>query len=126
REDPTVTRSRLRTFRFLGRIALGLILASLVASSALAQPRDRLVIALPIDITIPDLHKGSGLPAFGAVAQMADVLVLERNGEIIPWLAESWEYSDDNRSLIFHIREGVTAHDGSAITAEDVAWSINR
>lgn len=121
-----MTRSQARALRLLGQIALMVIVTSLVAGVALAQPRDKLIIALPIDITIPDLHKGSGLPAFGAVAQMADVLVLERNGEIVPWLAESWEYSDDNRSLIFHIREGVTAHDGSAITAEDVAWSINR
>lgn len=115
-----------RTLQFLARTALTLLVLTLAVGGALAQSRDRLVIALPIDITIPDLHKGSGLPAFGAVAQMADVLVLERNGEIIPWLAESWEYSDDNRSLIFNIRKGVTAHDGSAVTAEDVAWSINR
>jgi peptide/nickel transport system substrate-binding protein/oligopeptide transport system substrate-binding protein len=101
-------------------------MAGALLGSSLAQQRDHLVIGLPIDITIPDLHKGSGLPAFGAVAQMADVLVLERNGEIVPWLAESWEYSDDGRSLIFKIRDGVLAHDGSEITAEDVAWSINR
>ena len=98
----------------------------LSAGIAFAQPRDRLIIGLPIDITIPDLHKGSGLPAFGAVAQMAEVLVLERGGEIVPWLAESWEFQDEGRTLIFTIREGVTAHDGSSITAEDVAWSINR
>lgn len=103
-----------------------LLIAGLLVGSAFAQSRDRLIIGLPIDITIPDLHKGSGLPAFGAVAQMADVLVLERDGEIVPWLAESWEFQDGGRALIFTIRDGVIAHDGSAITAEDVAWSINR
>lgn len=104
---------------------MGLMVFAL-ASTSVAQTRDRLVIALPIDITIPDLHKGSGLPAFGAVAQMADPLVLERDGEILPWLAESWEFEDGGRNLIFNIRKGVMAHDGTEITAEDVAWSINR
>lgn len=105
---------------------LAVVMTFALLGFSLAQEDDRLVIALPIDITIPDLHKGSGLPAFGAVAQMADVLVIERDGEVVPWLAESWEYSDDGRQLIFKIRDGVTAHDGSEITAEDVAWSINR
>jgi len=66
------------------------------------------------------------LPAFGAVAQIADPLVLERDGEIVPWLAESWEYSDGGRNLIFKIREGVKAHDGTEIQADDVVFSINR
>lgn len=105
---------------------MALLAVGLLVGLAQAQPRDRLIIGLPIDITIPDLHKGSGLPAFGAVAQMAEVLVLERDGEIVPWLAESWTFEDGGRALIFTIREGVVAHDGSAITAEDVAWSIDR
>src|SRR5690606_16383052 len=110
----------------VGRLAIACVVLGLLSSATFAQSRDRLVIALPIDITIPDLHKGSGLPAFGAVAQMADPPVLEGDGEIVPWLAETWEYADGGRSLIFKIREGVTAHDGTDITAEDVAWSIDR
>ncbi len=121
-QSPSVRRLPLpRQMWLVLLIAIGAML-----SPALAQSRDRLVIALPIDITIPDLHKGSGLPAFGAVAQIADPLVLERDGEIVPWLAESWEYTDGGRNLIFKIREGVKAHDGTDITAEDVVWSINR
>lgn len=107
-------------------VLLAAMLALFMGTLAFAQGRDRLVIALPIDITIPDLHKGSGLPAFGAVAQMADPLVIERNGEILPWLAESWEYTDGGRNLVFKIREGVKAHDGTDIKADDVAFSINR
>lgn len=118
--------SRRRVVRAFALSVAMILTLGMVAGAAFAQPRDRLIIGLPIDITIPDLHKGSGLPAFGAVAQMADVLVLERDGEIVPWLAESWEFEDEGRALIFTIRDGVTAHDGSAITAEDVAWSIDR
>jgi peptide/nickel transport system substrate-binding protein len=42
-----------------------------------------------------------------------------------PGLAESWEVSDDGLVWTFKIREGVTFHDGTPCTAEDVAWSLN-
>jgi peptide/nickel transport system substrate-binding protein len=42
-----------------------------------------------------------------------------------PSLAESWTVSDDGLVWTFKIREGVTFHDGTPCTAEDVAWSLN-
>jgi peptide/nickel transport system substrate-binding protein len=42
-----------------------------------------------------------------------------------PGLAESWSTSDDGLVWTFKIREGVTFHDGTPCTAEDVAWSLN-
>jgi peptide/nickel transport system substrate-binding protein len=40
-----------------------------------------------------------------------------------PELAESWEFSDDNKTLTFRIREGLVWSDGVPITAEDVHWT---
>ncbi|MBN1657636.1 MAG: ABC transporter substrate-binding protein [Anaerolineae bacterium] len=42
-----------------------------------------------------------------------------------PGLAESWEVSEDGLVWTFKIREGVTFHDGTPLTAEEVAWSLN-
>lgn len=49
-------------------------------------------------------------------------------GEIIPWLAESWEVSDDDLSYTFHLREGVTFSNGEAFDAHAVktAFDANR
>ncbi len=44
--------------------------------------------------------------------------------DFVPGLAESWEVSDDGLVWTFKIREGVTFHDGTPLTAEDVAWSL--
>ena len=41
-------------------------------------------------------------------------------------LAESWDVSDDKKSITFHLRKDATFHDGSPVTAEDVKWSFDR
>ena len=38
-------------------------------------------------------------------------------------LAKSWEISADNLTLIFHLRDDVTWHDGTPFTAEDVKFT---
>jgi len=40
-----------------------------------------------------------------------------------PQLAKSWEFSDDHKTLTFHLREDAVWSDGVPITAEDVRWS---
>jgi peptide/nickel transport system substrate-binding protein len=44
----------------------------------------------------------------------------------VPALAESWESSADGRTWTFHLREGVTFHDGSAFDAADVVFTFKR
>ncbi len=41
-----------------------------------------------------------------------------------PCLAERWEWSADGRTLTFTIRSDITWHDGSPLTATDVAFSF--
>ena len=43
-----------------------------------------------------------------------------------PWLATSWEASDDGMLWTFHLRDDVTFHDGRPLTADDFVWSITR
>ena len=48
------------------------------------------------------------------------------DGSPLPSLATSWEVSDDSLVWTFHLREGVTFHDGTELTAEDVKFSMDR
>ena len=45
--------------------------------------------------------------------------------ELRPGLAESWEQPDP-QTLILHLRQGVTFHDGSSLTASVVKWNLDR
>lgn len=42
---------------------------------------------------------------------------------LVPALAASWNISPDGRQYTFHLRENVSFHNGSPLTAEDVKWS---
>jgi peptide/nickel transport system substrate-binding protein len=43
-----------------------------------------------------------------------------------PWLAESWDISEDGLTYTFYLREGVLFHDGTELTAEDVEYTFER
>jgi len=43
---------------------------------------------------------------------------------IVPDLAESWEISDEGRTITFYLRKGVYWHDGRPFTAEDVLFTF--
>lgn len=48
------------------------------------------------------------------------------DGTYEPKIAESWNVSDDGLKITLNIREGIKFHDGKPLTAEDVAFSLNR
>jgi len=45
-------------------------------------------------------------------------------GEVEPRVAESWESTDGGTTWTYKIRQGITFHDGSPLTADDVVWSV--
>ncbi|WP_285824287.1 ABC transporter substrate-binding protein [Schaedlerella arabinosiphila] len=50
----------------------------------------------------------------------------DSDGNLIEALAESYEISEDAKVYTFTLREGVKFHNGDAVTAEDVKYSIDR
>jgi len=65
--------------------------------------------------------------ADNVATQLTDSLVyLDRDGEMMPALAESWDISEDGTVYTFYLREGVTFHNGEVFNADDVVatWEI--
>ena len=50
----------------------------------------------------------------------------DENLDPMPYLAESWEVSEDNTEITFHIRDDVYWHDGELTDAYDVAYTFER
>ncbi|MGW0807732.1 ABC transporter substrate-binding protein [Nonomuraea sp. NPDC002799] len=59
--------------------------------------------------------------------QLTDSLVAQdpATGEIVPWLAESWQVSADATRFTFNLRDGVTFSDGTPLTAEVVKANVD-
>ena len=74
-----------------------------------------------------DPHKTSAYFSFEVLENVYDTLVApDANLEMRPALAESWQVSPDQLTWTFRLRQGVTFHDGSPFTADDVVYSYRR
>ncbi len=75
--------------------------------------------------TCLDPHVGGNYPQALISGQFLESLVSrDESGEIIPWLAESWEPSDDQLAWEFTLREGVEFTDGTPLDAEAVKVNV--
>jgi peptide/nickel transport system substrate-binding protein len=61
-------------------------------------------------------------------AQIMEPLVAFEPGttNVVPWLAEKWEVSDDLLTWTFTLRQDVTFHDGEDLDAEAVVFNFER
>ncbi|MDF1804039.1 ABC transporter substrate-binding protein [Thalassovita sp.] len=107
----------------------GLISAmALAASVGMAQAKSDIVVAMQLEP--PHLDPTSA--AAGAIDSVLYSNVFEgltrfgSDGSVNPGLAKSWEISEDGLTYTFHLQVGVTFHDGSAMDAEDVKFSLDR
>ncbi len=49
-----------------------------------------------------------------------------QTNNIVPSLAERWTISSDGKTYTFYLRPGLKFSNGQPLTAEDVAWTLNR
>ena len=113
------------------RIVLLLVLALALLGAAipgLAQEDDNtLVMARAVDATGLDPHTQTAFASLRLIELVYEPLVLlDEDLNLVPGLAESWEFSDDATTLTFNLRQDVVFHDGSAFTSEDVKASLER
>jgi ABC-type transport system substrate-binding protein len=72
-----------------------------------------------------DFHRHTG--TISIPHPFAETLTsLSRDGQPKPFLAESWEVSDDGLRYTFKIRNGVKFHNGRIMTAKDVMANFER
>lgn len=95
---------------------------------ALAQGKDQVVLCQTLEPPILD-------PTAGAAAAIREVtydnvfeglVAFDREGRIVPRLAERFEASADGLTWRFQLRRNAAFHDGAPFTAADVKFSFER
>ncbi len=106
------------------KISIVFFLAFALATPAMAENVFRW--ASQGDAVTFDPHSANMSPTFLQLKQVYEPLVsFSANIEKEPYLAESWGLVNPT-TWEFKLRRGVTFHDGTPFTAEDVVFSINR
>ena len=101
--------------------------AAATQDEAAASPGGTLRFALGASPSGVDPQQvGSNVSIYMA-RQLADSLTDQdpTTGEIVPWLAQSWDVSDDLTTFTFHLRDDVTFSDGTALTATTVKANLD-
>jgi peptide/nickel transport system substrate-binding protein len=115
--------SRLLRTGILLLVVLGLLSIALPMSAQ----GNTLIMARAVDATGLDPHTQTAFVSLAALAMIYEPLVTTDNDlNIIPALATDWSFSEDGLALTMNLRQGVTFHDGSDFTAEDVIASFTR
>jgi ABC-type transport system substrate-binding protein len=89
-------------------------------------PTIRIALGGPPVTTIdPTSFNGSGVMA--TTMNVYETLIsFDENDRVVPWLAESWAWSEDGTTLTMDLRHDVLFSDGTPMTCADVLFSLER
>lgn len=124
---------------------VGLSLGTAMTLAGMPEPAAAQETTLPFPADDPAAVKGGTLRVGHRVAKMEDpalyswndmsnqtrpiieyMTLLGPDNIVRPMLIESWEPSDDLKTWTLHVRKGVMWHNGEELTAEHIAFNINR
>lgn len=110
------------------------VLAGCAGAGATAQdpnatpvPGGTLTVAVASDFGCVDPQQLASNDSIYSARQLVDSLTDQdpATGEIVPWLASSWEVSPDATAFTFHLRDGATFSDGTPVDAAAVKANLD-
>ncbi|HET9013999.1 MAG TPA: ABC transporter substrate-binding protein, partial [Thermomicrobiaceae bacterium] len=74
-----------------------------------------------------DPHIAYGASSASLQGNIYDTLIqYDQQGQLVPSLAASWEIQNSAKTYVFQLQNGVTFHDGTPMTADDVVYTFDR
>ena len=87
----------------------------------------RVVVGITQDLDSLDPHNVAYAGTREVLFNVFEGLVkASPDGGLVPAVAEDYKVSDDAKVYSFTLRDGITFHDGSPVTVEDIKYSIER
>jgi len=111
-------------------VAIIIVIAALAVLQSSTRPEAPTQKILRVGFAWPtyiDPAVGSDYSSSTAFVNLYDPLIfVGPNGELKPWIAQTWDVSSDGLTWTFHLKHGIIFHSGNELKAEDVVFSLNR
>jgi peptide/nickel transport system substrate-binding protein len=120
------------TRRQFNTLLAGVSIAAAAGRRASATPRQGGDLTIAFDGAavagfVLDAHNCRFAPQARILRSIYDnLVVLQDDQSVAPWLATSWEISPDRRQYTFNLRQDVTFHDGTKFDAAAVKANFDR
>lgn len=106
-------------------LAGGALAGAYPIRTAHAAARTGVLKISTIGLDVSDFHRHTG--SIGVPQVIAETLTsIRSDGSAAPFLAESWDISEDGRTYRFVLRRGVKFHNGRVLASRDIAANIER
>jgi peptide/nickel transport system substrate-binding protein len=87
----------------------------------------KIVVGISQDLDSLDPHKAVAAGTKEVLFNVFEGLVKpDKDGNLVPAVAEKYELSADGKVYTFHLRPDVKFHNGKTVTADDVIYSLKR
>ncbi len=123
---------RLTAARLVALLVLAALLGAGVQAAMAAEQTLTMSIGDYANIgTDPTLDRSiwpdvGGWQAHHFFTHFSPLTTLDGDGNVIPWMAESYEVSDGYKTIIFHLRNGVKFADGTPLNASILKFNFDR
>ena len=113
-------------------LGAGSLIASLIGPQGRANAAVGDTLTIAYNVNLPAFDPTVGPSAVNPTIQAIYRSVFDQfigqkpDLKFTPGLLTGWGWSDDRKSIWMDVREGVTWHDGSPFTPEDIVWSLTR
>ncbi len=109
----------------LAAVALSFPIAPATSWADAAKPVLR--AGLTLEVSTLDPVRATNYGENIIILNVYDMLVMPMpDNTVVPWIAKSWDVSDDRKTYTFHLRDDVLFHDGKPVEADDIAFSMRR
>src|SRR5215831_11661858 len=109
--------------------ALSLFVAACQSQPPAAAPSQGGTVTIGVDQEPPTMDpeaSPSAITFYITSSTGETLLYVDQTRKIQPWLAQSYEVSEDARTFTFHLRNDVTFQDGTPFNSAAVKWNLDR
>ena len=123
---------RMMTARLAALLVLAALLCAGVQAAVAAEQTLTMSIGKMGDLGTDPTVSDTLMPGIGGSqpyhywTHFSPLITLDSDGSIIPWMAESYEVTDDYRTITFHLRKGVKFADGTPLNASVLKFNFDR